>query len=426
MAWQFLVVEGADKDKVFRLPENGLVIVGSSQKHAEICLHDLFVQRTHCEIEISPDNEVVVRNLRPTEGILVNKVRTEDQQLKLGDVLRVGNSYLRLEPAGTAPPPDSKEETPSAPPPQAETKAEPSGPLPALPPERLSELAGRQLGRYQLKEVLSKNGHAVDFLAIDQKSQETLALKVLDPQFPAGPEEMLQFIEVMRKALHLQHDSLAGLRGVGKTGPYTWIAREHVPGESLASVLERIVSEKKKPKWQSGLRLAVQIGGALDYLHRLHVMHGQLVPRNILINTEAKQARLANLMLDQALSGSQLHAVLERERRAQDVPFFSPEQCEKGAFIDELSDQYALGALVYARMTGRPPFVAATPEATMKQIRTAALVRPRQLNPNIPEEVEVVVVRMLARRQEDRYSSPAALLADLERLRPSAAQREQQ
>jgi hypothetical protein len=62
----------------------------------------------------------------------------------------------------------------------------------------------------------------------------------------------------------------------------------------------------------------------------------------------------------------------------------------------------------------------------MKQIRTAALVRPRQLNANIPEEVEVVVVRMLARRQEDRYSSPAALLADLERLRPSPAQREQQ
>jgi hypothetical protein len=415
MAWQFLVVDGADVEQLFLLPERGTVRIGSSQKHAEICLHDLYVARAHCEVEVTDEDTVFVRNLRPAEGILVNKVRVEEtQELTLGDVLRVGNSHLCLQPATSraAPRPRAPAEEAAA----AEAKHDAPRTLPVLPPERLPELVGHVLGRYQLDKVLSHDRHRTVFLACDRKTEQQVVLKVLSPHFPARPEELQHFGEVMRKALALRHEALVTLHAVARTGPYTWLAREHVPGESLASVLQRIAGKPTKVKWQSGLLLLVQMVGVLDYLHGHHLMHGQLTPHDILVNSETEEPRLANLMLDQALAGSPLHREFQDDRRQRDVAYFSPERCTLGAFVDELSDQYSLGALVYARMTGQPPFVGKTPEETAELIRTAPLRRPRVLNPAIPIEIEAVVVRMLARHQEDRYVSPAALLADLERL----------
>src|SRR5262249_17837219 len=272
------------------------------------------------------------------------------------------------------------------------------------------------LAHYQLDELLGQGSHKAVFQATDQKTEEAVIVKVLSPRFPARQEELQRFCDVMRRALPLQHESLVQLRGVGKTGAYTWMAREFVPGQSLAGILEKLADGSKKLKWQSGVRLARQIGTALDFLHTRQIMHGHLTPRNVLINVEAKECKLANTLLDHALFGSQLGATIKAERKAKDVVWFSPEQCTKGAYVDHLSDQYALGAVVSAGLTGRPPFVGATPEETMNLIRTAPLVRPWKLNQNIPVEVDAVVMRMLSRKQEDRYPSPAALLADLERL----------
>jgi len=416
MPWQFLVVDGADREQVFLLPEKGISVIGGSKKHADICLHDLYVQRTHCEVEVSEGDTVLVRNLRP-EGIFVNKARVEQQELNSGDVLRIGNTQMRLERAlqgGPAAPsadePETLEEVPEEP--QA------AGPeaLPSLPPERLGELVGHLLAHYQLDDLLGQGTHKAVFLATDQKSEEQVVVKVVSPRFPARQEELQRFCDVMRRALPLQHESLVLLRGVGKTGPYTWMAREYVPGQSLASILEKLADGSKKLKWQSGVRLARQIGTALEFLHKRQIMHGHLTPRNVLIDVEAKVCKLANTLLDHALFGSQLGVAIKAERKAKDVVWFSPEQCTKGALVDHLSDQYSLGAMVYARLTGRPPFVGATPEETMNLIRTAPLARPWKLNQNIPVEVDAVVVRMLSRKQEDRYHNPAALLADLEAL----------
>jgi serine/threonine protein kinase len=409
MPWQFLVVDGANKGQIFPLPEKGVVVIGSSQKDADIWLHDLYVQRAHCEAEIDPDGGVQVRNLRPQEGIQVNKVRTEEQQLHPGDVLRVGNSHLRLELAAEAGPPPAARAA-------GESDPATAGPPPALPPERLDELTGHVLGHYQLGNLLGKSGHTAVFLARDCKTNEETAVKVLSPLFPAGQDESRLFVETLRQAVPLQHESLVALRGAGRTGPYTWIAREYVPGESLADLLERIAAGSAKPKWQSALRLARQIGSVLDYLHQRRVMHGWLTPSNVLLNTEAKQAKLANLMLDKALAGSRLFEALWMGRFPRDVAYLSPEQCDPEAFIDEMSDQYTLGALVYARMTGQPPFVGTTPEETVELIRTAPLVRPRHRDPAIPARAEAVVVQMLSRHQEDRYPNPAALLLDLEKI----------
>src|SRR5262249_22218374 len=161
---------------------------------------------------------------------------------------------LRLQPAavaGTAPSRSGHAQSADT------TEAKPETPraLPSLPPERLQELSGHVLGHYQLGEVLDHSSHRTVFLACNLKTQDNVVVKVLSPRFPARPQELQQFSEVMRKILPLRHDFLVTLHAAGKTGPYTWLAREHVPGESLTAVLQRIVSKPGKVKWQSGLRL---------------------------------------------------------------------------------------------------------------------------------------------------------------------------
>src|SRR5205814_835380 len=144
-------------------------------------------------------------------------------ELHPGDVLRVGNSHLRLEAAHAAVP-----EPPPSPPPPKEL-----GPAPHLPADRLAELAGHSLGHFQLK-VLLGNGHSgVVFQAQDLKANHLVALKVLAPPFPANDQELQHFARVLKPTLPLRHPNLISLYGVGKSGPYCWIAREYIEGECL-------------------------------------------------------------------------------------------------------------------------------------------------------------------------------------------------
>src|SRR5262249_13378069 len=96
MAWQLLVIDGADKDRFYPLPEEGLVSIGNSRKNADIVLHDLYVARVHCEIRVA-DQRVMVTDSDTPGGTFVNGQRIKEQEIRLGDVLRLGNSHLRLE-----------------------------------------------------------------------------------------------------------------------------------------------------------------------------------------------------------------------------------------------------------------------------------------------------------------------------------------
>src|SRR5262249_43106305 len=124
MPWQLFVVDGADAKRVFPLPESGSVLIGNSHTHADICLHDLYVARVDGQIDVA-EGKVQVTPQPSASGTFVNKTKVaEAQELADGDVLRVGNSHLRLEPAVVAAAPKPPPGTPE--------------PLPHLPTERLN------------------------------------------------------------------------------------------------------------------------------------------------------------------------------------------------------------------------------------------------------------------------------------------------
>jgi hypothetical protein len=398
--------------RVFMMPNPGTYAIGTSHKHCEICVHDLYVGRVHCQVDVDDDGVVVVTDQHPVGGTFINKVKIDKQVMRLGDVLRVGNTHLRLEPAGMTPSTmdygEAEEEVI-----QGEIIDDKSGPPPLVTAEMLGELQGYTLGHYLLDELLGRSPFKAVFRATDQKSGHTVSLKVLAPQFPATNEELQHFITVMKRALPIRHEHLITLIGAGRTGHYTWIAREFVDGKSLVDVLSKL-SSHVKPKWKSGLRLLKELAGALDFIHRHHLAHGNITPNNIMIRSEDKAAKLANLMFDPALAGSKLLEAAREAKRAQDVTFFAPEQCRDEAVLDRHADLYNLGAVVYARMTGRPPFLGKSPEETMKMIRTKSLTPPSKWNADIPEELDAMVVKLLEKKPHDRYNHAAELLADLE------------
>lgn len=420
MPWQFRVVDGADAGRVEGMPATGIVTIGSSKRHADIHLNDLYVARVHGEVEIDGARVVITAHDSPS-GTLVNGQKVLQLEIRHGDVVRMGNSHLRLEDcaiaAAEAPP---EEEVPEL---DIEVLAEDevaAGPSDAaadmahpLPGERLKELVGHTLAHFQVEEVIGTGLCSYVFRALDLKKDQLVALKVLATDFPHSDSEMKSYVPVWKTMLPLRHPNIVPLQGVGKTGPFCWLAMEFVEHTSLPEIIERI-AKKDTINWLRGFRVATQIGRALELAHTHRIVHGNITARHILWQSGEKIAKLVDLGLATALQGSNLKKITLRERMRADLLYFSPEQTELDNFVDGVCDIYSLGVVVYALLTGRFPYAGDSQAEAIRKIRDGQLTRPIRLQPQIPKRLDNIVAKMLARRQEDRYQTATALLADLQ------------
>jgi pSer/pThr/pTyr-binding forkhead associated (FHA) protein len=440
--------DGADQGQSFLLPEAGIVAVGKDRNHSDIYLHDFHVSRLSCELNIDGDT-VTVKHVAGVTGTLINNQRITEQVLRLGDVLRVGNTHMRLEVAvigeevakvsgggeeddgpvevveddaesvdAVEVVEDETEEEIEVVEDGEEVVVEEEAPesvrLLHVLREKLKQLAGHAFGHYRLGAVLGTGRTGVVFRAEHAETGQPVALKVFLPLFPHGDAELSRFARVMKGLLPLRHPNLVALAGAGKTGTYTWVAREFVEGESLVDVLRRL-GKSQRLDWRLGYRLACQLGRALDFACKHHLRHGKITPANILLQRNDKGAKLADLMLGFALEGSRLWQAGMEHRPMSELAYLSPEQASPDAFVDELSDIYSLGAVIYALLTARPPFQADNTADLLEQIQGPAKpVRPSSLNSGIPVALDKIVLKMLHKRQEDRYQTPGELLTALE------------
>jgi serine/threonine-protein kinase len=400
------VIDGADLGRAFRLPKSGTIAVGKSPRDADIILHDLYVSRVHCVVEVE-EGAVLVRHSEGDNGTLINGQRiTEQRELHIGDVLRVGNSHLRLETALTLDSaPAMKEEEG-----ELTTKDEESAEH-AEPPH---ELIGQVLGQFRIIELLGRGHTAEVFRASNLKTNVVVALKVLPPEFPADGQELQTFVGALKVVTQLHHANLVTIHTAGRSGVRCWIAREYVEGES-AAVLARRLGRRKKIEWTLAGRVAVHLARALAFLHRQRTVHGNVTPANVLLGEDGT-TRLADLMLARALGGSRLlESVLEQKLLAE-LPYLAPEQTYPDSFVDHLADLYGLGAVVYTLLTGQPPFRGDSPAEIIEQVRKTTLVRPSTYQRGIPSAFEEVVLKLMAKHQENRYQTAAELLSEVESI----------
>lgn len=395
MTKHLLVIDGPDQGRVFALA-GGEQVIGSSNKNTDVCLADPFVSRLHCKVEVA-DERVLVHDLRNSKGTFVNGKQVTRQEMHPGDVLRVGNTQLRLE-ADVAALPTNSDGTAYR------------------PPTWLEELPGHTLGPYQVGPIVGAGRHGVVFRATGLRSGHVVALKVLAPDFPAQDAELQRFIKVVKPVLPLRHPHLVALHGAGKSGHFCWLAGDFVEGVTAAFLARQARDDGDDDDWQTAFRVATHVGRALEFAHQNRLRHGNITPNNILWHEDSETAKLNDLVVSEALAGSKVRERIREKKYLAELPYLAPEQTEAHAFVDDLSDLYSLGVVTYELLTGHLPFKGDTPEETQSLLQQGMPTRPTKYRESIPPDLERAVLRMMALRQEDRYGTATEMLTDLERI----------
>jgi len=259
-------------------------------------------------------------------------------------------------------------------------------------------LADALEGRYRLERELGRGGMATVYLAEDLKHHRHVALKVLKPELAGilGPERFLREIEV---AARLRHPHILPLYDSGEAGGFLYYVMPLVEGESLRDRLSR---EKQLPVDES-LAITGQVADALAYAHRHGVIHRDVKPENILL--ESGHAVVADFGIALAVSAAGGDRLTETGLTLGTPLYMSPEQAAGSRELDGRSDLYSLGCVLYEMLAGEPPFTGPTVQSVVHQ---HVAVEPRiitQVRPAVSGEVATTLARALAKAPADRWRS---------------------
>jgi serine/threonine-protein kinase len=268
----------------------------------------------------------------------------------------------------------------------------------------LGELKEALEGRYQLERELGHGGMATVFLARDAKHDRQVALKVLRPEVAAtlGAERFLREIQI---AARLSHPHILPLHDSGRAGAYVYYVMPYVPGESLRARIQR---ERQLPV-DDAIRIAGEVAGALSYAHSHDVVHRDIKPENILFL--GGHAVVVDFGIGRAISAAESENLTQPGLSIGTPGYMSPEQTAGDHSLDGRSDIYSLGCVLYEMLTGQRPD---PPSMRQRSSRgSGPLTSVRQIREAIPDWVDQVTMRALARLPADRFATAAQMAAAL-------------
>jgi len=264
--------------------------------------------------------------------------------------------------------------------------------------------------RYRIERELGQGGMATVYLAHDIKHDRDVAIKVLREDLAAsmGASRFLREIQI---AAQLQHPHILPLLDSGEADGFLYYVMPYVTGQSLR---ERLAREGELPVHEA-VRLLSEIVDALAHAHEHGVVHRDIKPDNVMLS--GRHALVADFGVAKAVSEATGRSTITTLGVAVGTPaYMSPEQAAADPHIDQRSDIYAVGAMAYELLTGRPPFVGATPQQVLAAHVTEAPDPVTKRRPGIPAQLDQLIMRCLAKRPADRWQNAGDLLAALEPL----------
>jgi WD40 repeat protein len=272
---------------------------------------------------------------------------------------------------------------------------------------------------YEVVKELGRGGMGVVYLARQTSLGRLVALKMIRAGAGADPEEMERFRFEAEAVARLQHPNVVQVHEVGAHGGLPYFSLEYVEGGSLAQRLAGTPMEAR-----AAAELVEVLARAVGAAHDRGILHRDLKPANVLLTADG-QPKVTDFGLAKRLDGdmgrTQTGAVLGTPS------YMAPEQADgRAREVGPACDVYALGAVLYECLTGRPPFRAASLRETLEQVCTRDPAAPRDLNPAVPRDLETICLKALAKEPARRYPSAAALADDLRRFlrgEPIAARR---
>jgi serine/threonine protein kinase len=271
-----------------------------------------------------------------------------------------------------------------------------------------TSLRGRRLAHFELIEPIGVGGMGAVLRARDTQLDRPVALKVLPPDLAQDPENIRRFHQEARAAARLDHENIARVFFCGEDQRLHFIAFEFVEGDNLRTILER---RGRLPVGEA-LHYVLQIAAGLSHASQRGVVHRDIKPSNIII-TPGGRAKLVDMGLARSQHPHPDAALTQSGVTLGTFDYISPEQAIEPREADVRSDIYSLGCTLYHMLTGQPP----VPEGTAaKKLHHHQHVRPpdpRQVVPGLPDEVAVILDRMIAKQPKDRYQDPDQLVHHL-------------
>jgi len=262
--------------------------------------------------------------------------------------------------------------------------------------------------RYQIIEELGKGGMGKVYRVLDKKLNEEVALKLIKPEIASDKKTLERFSNELKIARKIVHKNVGRMYHLSEDKGTYYITLEYVAGENLKSSIRRF---GLLPIGKT-IFLAEQICEGLAEAHRLGIVHRDLKPSNIMIDEEGN-ARI----MDFGIARSLKERGITGEGMMIGTPeYMSPEQVE-GKEVDQRSDIYSLGVILYEMVTGGVPFSGDTPLTVAVKQKTEVAQDPRRLNAQLPEDLSRVILRCLEKDKEKRYQNAEELHSELTRIK---------
>ena len=267
---------------------------------------------------------------------------------------------------------------------------------------------GRLLdNRYEILEVLGVGGMAIVYKARCHRLNRLVAIKILKDEYSQDEEFCRRFHAEGEAVAMLGHPNIVSVYDVSNTGVADYIVMELIDGISLKQYMEK----KGVLNWKETLHFAIQICKALEHAHSRGLVHRDIKPHNIMVLKNGS-VKVTDFGIARVMSKSN---TLTKEALGS-VHYISPEQA-KGGRVDDRSDLYSLGTVMYEMITGRPPYDGESPVAVAIQHINGGARMPSTLNPNIPGGLEQIIMKAMAHEPGDRYASATAMLYDMDEFR---------
>lgn len=268
---------------------------------------------------------------------------------------------------------------------------------------------GEILGdRYELLEKIGEGGMAVVYKARCNKLNRFVAVKILKDEYADNEEIVKKFKKEATAIAKLSDTNIVNVLDVGSEGTRNYIVMELVNGKTL----KEAISEFGSLNYETAITIAIQVAKALECAHKNSIIHRDIKPQNILVTEEglvkvtdfgiAKSSDSATLTNTSTILGS--------------AHYFSPEQA-KGAFIDERTDIYSLGIVMYEMVTGKLPFEADSPVTIALKHLQEQVVPPKELNSRVPGSLNKVILKCMEKDADNRYQNVKDLIADLQKIK---------
>jgi len=261
--------------------------------------------------------------------------------------------------------------------------------------------------RYEIIEELGKGGMGEVYRVEDKKIKEEVALKLIKPEIASDKRTIERFSNELKMARKIAHRNVCRMYDLGEEQGIHYITMEYVSGEDLRSFIRR----SRHLTIGTAVTIAKQAGEGLAEAHRLGVIHRDLKPSNIMIDRDGN-ARIMDFGIARSLKS---RGITGAGVMVGTPEYMSPEQVE-GLEVDQRSDLYSLGVILYEMVTGKIPFTGKTPLSIAMKHKSEKPQDPSEVNPQVPEGLSRVILKCLEKEKEKRYKTAEELLSELNKI----------